>query len=123
VKFKRHLFINVCSYLMNQQAFNTKISVGDRAIGESSVTHNLSKRSPTKTPNAGSLITDTSMNGYNILDTNFDQERFMRQETEIKGHTGAIYCAAYSNDGSMIASGGIDRTVRIWSSLFPYKQV
>jgi WD40 repeat protein len=33
-----------------------------------------------------------------------------------EGHYGAVYCAAFNNDGTLLASGGDDGTIRIWNT-------
>ena len=37
-----------------------------------------------------------------------------RRLTELAGHRGEIFCAAFSDTGNWIATGGRDKTVRIW---------
>ena len=31
------------------------------------------------------------------------------------GHSGAVYCVAFTPDGTKIVSGGVDKNVRIWN--------
>ena len=33
-----------------------------------------------------------------------------------EGHDGAVYCAAFRRDGRQLATGGADRTVRLWET-------
>jgi WD40 repeat protein len=36
-------------------------------------------------------------------------------ECELRGHLGVVTSLAFSNDGSHVVSGSVDKTVRIWN--------
>ena len=50
-----------------------------------------------------------------------DDKRCVEYETEIRGHSGAVYCSDISADNRYIATGSFDKTIIIWDVEFPYK--
>ena len=38
------------------------------------------------------------------------------QVCELKGHSDSVYQLAFSRDGSILASGGLDNTVKLWNT-------
>ncbi|KAI8981083.1 WD40-repeat-containing domain protein [Pilobolus umbonatus] len=42
---------------------------------------------------------------------------------ELKGHTGAVYTVEFSPNGSLLASGSFDQTVRIWDTASAQKEI
>lgn len=40
--------------------------------------------------------------------------RLLFLENELKGHSGAVYCAEFSQDGRWLASGSLDRNINVW---------
>jgi WD40 repeat protein len=43
-----------------------------------------------------------------------------RRVASLSGHEGTVLCLAYSPDSTLLASGGHDRTVRLWD-VTPYR--
>ena len=41
---------------------------------------------------------------------------------EVKSHSKTIYSLAFSKDGSMLASGGLDKTIRVWENETLFKK-
>lgn len=38
------------------------------------------------------------------------------QVCELKGHSDTVYQLAYSRDGTILASGGLDKCVKLWDT-------
>lgn len=41
---------------------------------------------------------------------------------EIKSHSNIIYCLAFSSDGAMLASSGLDAEIKVWDSETLFKK-
>jgi WD40 repeat protein len=61
---------------------------------------------------AGILNTEVKNQNNTIEEENNNRLLFL--ETELKGHSGAVYCAEFSQDGRWLASGSIDRNINVW---------
>eukprot|EP00040_Diaphanoeca_grandis_P031815 m.191074 g.191074 ORF g.191074 m.191074 type:complete len:451 (-) comp32421_c9_seq1:705-2057(-) len=44
------------------------------------------------------------------------RERKFAMQAKLVGHTAAIYCCSYSPSGALIATGSLDKTVRLWNA-------
>ena len=53
--------------------------------------------------------------------TSNDDKRCVQYESEVRGHSGAVYCSDISADNRYIATGSFDKTIIIWDVNFPYK--
>lgn len=63
-------------------------------------------------PDSGSIVcAATAGSPTSVWDLRTDSRRFY-----LNGHRGQVRAVAYAPDGHMIASGGDDRTVRVWSA-------
>lgn len=95
------------SYLMSlQSAAGNVFRISDRLNRNTS-----SQTNPTMMPLRGPLPLPSPGKPL-AIDT--DMMPFFRFEAELKGHSGAVYCTAFSVSGRWLASGSIDRTIRIW---------
>eukprot|EP01041_Mallomonas_annulata_P007564 gene7564-15509_t len=101
------------SYLMSLQcASGNAFKIGDRLCRDNST---LQGTAP--------ILNRTKDLPMPLLADNITaDERYLKLDAEMKGHSGAIYCAAFSSGGRWLASGSIDRTVRVWDGGQPYKQ-
>jgi WD40 repeat protein len=52
-----------------------------------------------------------------------EDKRLVTYECDFDANSGAIFCADYSNDGRYLATGGLDRNVRLWNGMHPYKLI
>ncbi len=59
---------------------------------------------------------DQSLKLWNVADGKLIREfKAYKEKTFEKGHQEAVLCAAFSPDGTLIASGSLDRTIKIWN--------
>ena len=125
---------------MNCVAYNKDGSVLATGCGDGQIRlHDVAKGTLTKAivahpgmPNQPSAIYTVafSPDGKSILSGSFDQSlklwnvadgklvrefKAFKEKTFEKGHQEAVLCAAFSPDGSLIASGGMDRAIKIWN--------
>ncbi len=91
------------SYIL-QSSGNQNLRISDRFNRESIINNQSSTRNhPRSIVNVSSLQLDILGNAH---------EKSFRFDTELKGHSGAVYSVAFSSGGKWLASGGIDRSVR-----------
>ena len=53
---------------------------------------------------------------YRALEWYLSQKQFEGSDFTLYGHTDGVNCVAYSPNGQLIASGGVDGTIRIWDA-------
>ena len=57
-----------------------------------------------------------------MLDNN-DDKRNIQYESEVRGHSGAIYCCDISCDCQFLATGSFDKSIIVWDAAFPHKMI
>ena len=60
---------------------------------------------------------------FTVDTTSTGDRRQISYQSELKGHTGSVYCMDVSYDGLWIASGSLDKNILVWKGNFPHKQI